>query len=129
MPFGFHMYKYIYASFVESVLASFFLASIVLPGLPGGRLRRVALFPLLVLFARGRVFAPRNLVPRSGGRGASPAADPTAPSTSMLRTSRTIMMPWSDTPSGGRGATAAKPPAGLSDPARSSTRKGVPRSR
>lgn len=57
MPFGFHMYKYIYATFLEPTLASLFLAFMVWPGLSGGRLRRVGAYTLLMLLARGRLFA------------------------------------------------------------------------
>lgn len=57
MPFGLHMYRYIYATFLEPTLASLFLAFMVWPGLSGGRMRRIGQYTTLVLLARGRVFA------------------------------------------------------------------------
>ncbi|MBY8829848.1 hypothetical protein [Hephaestia mangrovi] len=55
MPYGFYVYKYIYATFIEPTIASFVLVYLMWPALPGSKSRRVASFVLIMLLMRGRV--------------------------------------------------------------------------
>ncbi len=57
IPFGLYMYSFIYPTFVEPTLATFFLAYLLLPALSGAAGRRLSIFVALLLLVRGRVIA------------------------------------------------------------------------
>jgi hypothetical protein len=57
MPYGWHIYRVIYPTFIEPTIACFCLAGLVWPGLRGSNTLRVAQFTALILLIRGRVIA------------------------------------------------------------------------
>jgi hypothetical protein len=55
MPYGIYVYKYIYGMFIEPTIASFALVYLLWPSLEGSKVRRVAMFVVLMLLIRGRI--------------------------------------------------------------------------
>ncbi|CDK29626.1 unnamed protein product [Kuraishia capsulata CBS 1993] len=56
-PYDFHVYMYIYGTFIEPTISSFGLVYLIWPGLKGSSNRHVLAFTVLILLIRGRVVA------------------------------------------------------------------------
>jgi hypothetical protein len=55
MPYDFHVYSFIYGTFIEPAIAMFLVAWLAWPGLRGSPARRIVLLAGLTLLMRGRV--------------------------------------------------------------------------